>query len=91
MIVYAVVDDALSPDFPLGVELEVFIRREDAERFIEEVRGDEPEMAAKLRIEERELEAGRKLLREARDLVAMLVSMTWPKSWAIHVSRLRLA
>lgn len=42
MIVYAVVDDALSPDFPLGVELEVFIRREDAERFIEEVRGDDP-------------------------------------------------
>jgi hypothetical protein len=28
---------------------------EDAERFIEEVWGDEPEMAAKLRIEEREL------------------------------------
>jgi hypothetical protein len=27
MIFYAVVDDALSPD---GVELEVFIRREDA-------------------------------------------------------------
>jgi hypothetical protein len=44
------VDDALSP--------EVFVRREDAEQFIEEVRGDEPEMAAKLRIEERELEAG---------------------------------
>ena len=58
VIVYAVVDDALSPDFPLGVELEVFIRREDAERFIEEVRGDDPEVAAKLRIEERELEAG---------------------------------
>ena len=58
MIVYAVVDDALSPDFPLGVELEVFIRREDAERFVEQVRGDEPEMAAKLRIEEREPEAG---------------------------------
>ena len=30
MFVYAVVDDALSPDFPLGVELGVFIRREDA-------------------------------------------------------------
>ncbi len=43
---------------PLGVELEVFIRREDAERFIEEVRGDDPEIAATLRIEERELEAG---------------------------------
>ena len=53
MIVYAVADDALSPDFPLGVELGVFIRREDAERFIEEVRGDEPEIAVKLRIKER--------------------------------------
>ena len=42
-------------DFPLGDSLEVSIRREDAERFIEEVRGDEPEIAAKLRIEEREL------------------------------------
>ncbi len=40
MIVYAVAvaADALSPDFPLGVELEVFIRREDAERFVEAVR-----------------------------------------------------
>jgi len=33
VIAFAVVDDALSPDFPLGVELEVFIRGEDAERF----------------------------------------------------------
>ena len=31
MIVYAVVDDALSPDFPLGNAIETFIRREDAE------------------------------------------------------------
>jgi hypothetical protein len=38
--------------------LEVFVRREDAERFIEEVRGDDPDVAAKLRVEERELEAG---------------------------------
>ena len=53
MRVYAGVDDALSLDLPLGVQLEVFIRREDAERFIEEVRGDDPEMTAKLRIEER--------------------------------------
>ena len=58
MIVYAVVDDALSPDSPLGVELEVFIRREDAERFIAEVRGDDPDVAASLRVDERELEAG---------------------------------
>jgi hypothetical protein len=31
---------------------------EDAERFVEEVRGDDPEVAAKLRIEEREFETG---------------------------------
>lgn len=55
VIFYAVVDDALSPDFPLGVELDVFIRREDAERFIEEVRGDEPELASFLRVDERDL------------------------------------
>jgi hypothetical protein len=34
------------------------VRREHAERFIEEVRGDDPELAGYLRIEERELEAG---------------------------------
>jgi class 3 adenylate cyclase len=48
MIVYAVVDDALSPDYPLGDALEAFIRRDDAESFIEEVRGDEPGLAATL-------------------------------------------
>ncbi len=41
---------------PLGHSL--VIRREDAECFIEEVRGDDPELASYLRIEERELEAG---------------------------------
>ncbi len=58
MIVYAVVDDALSRDFPLGVELEVFVRREDAERFVEEIRGDDLKLAEPLRIEERERPAG---------------------------------
>jgi hypothetical protein len=43
-----VVDDARSPDFPLGDSLEVFIRREDAERFVEEVRGGDPYSAVKL-------------------------------------------
>ena len=57
MIVYVVIDDALSPDFPLGVELEVFIRRENADRFIAEVRGDDPELARHLRMEERQFEA----------------------------------
>jgi hypothetical protein len=55
VIVYTVVDDSLSPDFPLGVAREVFIRREDAERFIEQVRGDDPDLASHPRIEEREL------------------------------------
>jgi hypothetical protein len=58
MLVYAGVDDALSTDFPLDVELEGFHRREDAERFIEEVQSDDPDRASCLRIEERELEAG---------------------------------
>ncbi len=58
MLLYAVVDDSLSPTFPLGDAIDVFVRREDAERFVEEVRGDEPELAKQLRIEERELEAG---------------------------------
>jgi hypothetical protein len=58
MLVYAVVDDTLSPTFPHGDALEVNFRREDAERFIEDVRGDEMELARYLRIEERELEAG---------------------------------
>jgi hypothetical protein len=56
--VYAIIDGLSSPVHPLGEAVEVFIRREDAERFIEEVRGDDPELAESLRIEERELEAG---------------------------------
>jgi hypothetical protein len=49
---------ASHPRAPLGDSLDVFVRREDPERLIEEVRGDEPELAEYLRIEERELEAG---------------------------------
>jgi hypothetical protein len=59
VLVYAVVDDSLSLTSPLGDALEVYVCREDAERFIEEVRGDDPELARPLRIEERKLEAGR--------------------------------
>ena len=58
MLVYAIVDDSLSPTRPLGDAVETFIRREDAERFVEQVRGDDPWLASYLRIEERELEAG---------------------------------
>jgi hypothetical protein len=46
MFVSAVVDHSLSRTSPLGDSLEVFVRREDAEHFIEEVRGDEPELAS---------------------------------------------
>ena len=38
MLVFAITDDRSSPDHPLGDAVETFIRREDAERFIEEVR-----------------------------------------------------
>ena len=58
MIVYAILDKRSSPDHPLGDVIETCIRREDAVRFVEEVRGDDPELASYLRIEERELEAG---------------------------------
>ena len=58
MRVYVILDDRSSLEHPLGDAVETFLRREDAERFIAEVRGDEPELASYLRIEERELEAG---------------------------------
>jgi hypothetical protein len=51
VIVYAVVDDALSR-LPARLFSKVFIRRENAERFIAEVRGDDPEVAKKLRIKD---------------------------------------
>ena len=53
MIVYAVMDDSLMGHL-LG-DSDVFVRREDAERFIEEVREDDPVLASYLRIEAREL------------------------------------
>jgi hypothetical protein len=56
--VYAIRDLSPSPHHLLGAFVDVFVRREDAERFIEEVRSDEPELANPLRIEERELIAG---------------------------------
>jgi hypothetical protein len=36
----------------------MFLPREDADRFIEDVRGDDPDLASYLRIEERELDSG---------------------------------
>lgn len=52
-----IVNAPSSPNHPLGDAVDTFIRREDAERFIEEVRGDDLELASHLRIEERELGA----------------------------------
>lgn len=58
MIVFAIHDLRSSPDHPLGDTVETFVRRGDSERFIEDVRGDDPDLASYPRIEERELEAG---------------------------------
>lgn len=49
VIVCAIVDLRSSPTNPLGDAVEVLLRREDAERFIEEVRGDDRELASYLR------------------------------------------
>jgi len=35
VIVYVIIDHRSSPDTPLGDAVETFLRREDAERFIE--------------------------------------------------------
>ncbi len=51
MLVYAVV----SAQTEHAVEL--FVRREDAERFLDEVRGDDDDLAATLRLEPVELRA----------------------------------
>jgi Tic22-like family len=51
VLVYAV----LSPESERAIEL--FVRREDAERFLDEVRGDEPELTDALRVEPVELDA----------------------------------
>ena len=53
VILYSVDLPATSPNCPFGRE--TFIRREDAERFIEELRRLEPELANSLRIEEHEI------------------------------------
>jgi hypothetical protein len=58
VLAYLILDERSSPNHPLGEAVETFLHREDAERFIENVRRDEPELAASVRIEERELEAG---------------------------------
>ena len=46
MIVFVIIDERSSSDHPL----------EGAQRFIEGVRGDDPDLASYLRIEERELD-----------------------------------
>ena len=56
--VYVILDDRTSLEHPLGEAVDVLLTREDASRFIEEVRGDDPELASYPRIKERELKAG---------------------------------
>ena len=40
MLVFAIIDLRSSLDHPFGEAVDTLVRREDAERFIEEVRGD---------------------------------------------------
>ncbi len=56
MIAYSVDLGSPSANYPFGRE--TFTRLEDAERFIEEVRSEEPDRASFLLIQEHELEAG---------------------------------
>jgi hypothetical protein len=58
VIVFAVVDVSLSPTSPLGDAIDTFLRRDDVEQFIARVIRDDPQLAARLRVVERELEAG---------------------------------
>jgi hypothetical protein len=57
VIVYAVIDDRSARN-PLGDAVGTFVRREDAEQFVANVKRDDPQLASHLRIVERELEAG---------------------------------
>lgn len=58
MLVYVIRDVRCSLGHPLGDAIDVLVRREDAEKFIEEVRKDDPELVRHLRIVERELNVG---------------------------------
>jgi hypothetical protein len=44
--VYVIVDLRSSRDHPFGETVETFVRREDAQRFIDEVRDDDPTLRA---------------------------------------------
>jgi hypothetical protein len=56
VVVYAVIDLRTSPDSPVGdAPVDVFVELDDAERFIEEVRSDDPDLARWLWINEREM------------------------------------
>ena len=58
VVVYVIRDVRCSPDHPLGEAVDVLVRSDDAERFLDEVRRDDPELARHLRIVKRELDAG---------------------------------
>jgi len=55
VIVYAIIDDRNIRN-PLGDSVDTFVRRDDAEQFIANVRRDDVQLASPLRIVERELE-----------------------------------
>ena len=56
MRVFVILDDRTSLEHPLREAVDALLTREDAHRFMAEVRGDDAELASHLRIEERELD-----------------------------------
>ena len=74
----------------LGEAVETFIRREDAEHFVEDVCGDDPELASHLRIEERELETYIVWLTRLRMLPSGSLNHTALKSSAMCTSPSRV-
>jgi hypothetical protein len=58
VLVLAIIDGRSSLDHPLGDAIETFVRREDAEQFIANVKRDDPQLASHLRVVEREIETG---------------------------------
>jgi hypothetical protein len=65
VLAYVINDVRCNPDHPLGDAIEGAVHREDAERLLDEVREDDPELARRLRIMERELDAGNRNSRAA--------------------------
>jgi hypothetical protein len=85
VLVYGIRDLSTSPHHPLGEFIDVFLGREDAERFSEDVRR-EPELAKPPRIEERESETGAYLPGKRRPGWRLFPDLSWGIGESRHVA-----